>query len=91
MRPASTMMVTLWQLVSRPSFDVTTNLASTVKSLARGLEALTGRTFPNTDFLYFTAEALVARIKKKRTSPQKFKAAPSLRKWMGSVEIQVIH
>ena len=42
----------------------------------------------NTDFLYYTAEALVAKFK---TSPQKFKVAPTVRVWMGSVEIQVIY
>ena len=84
-------MVTLWQLVSRPSFDVTTNLASTVRSLARELQALTGRTFPNTDFLYHTAEALIDRFRKLRKSSQKFKILPSARVWMGSVEIQVIY
>ena len=84
-------MVTLWQLVTRPSFDLTTNLANTITSLARELEALTGPTFHNTDFLYYTAEALVAKFKKLMTSPQKFKVAPTVRVWMGSVEIQVIY
>ena len=43
----------------------------------------------NTDFLYYTAEALVAKFKKLKTSPQK--VAPTVRVWMGSVEIQVIY
>ena len=45
----------------------------------------------NTDFLYYTAKALVAKFKKLKTSPQKFKVAPTVRVWMGSVEIQVIY
>ena len=45
----------------------------------------------NTDFLYYTAEALVAKFKKLKTSPQKFKVAPTVKVWMGSVEIQVIY
>ena len=84
-------MVTLWDLVGPDKFVVNSNTTSTKKSLRRELEALTGRTFINTNFLYLPARRLVERFQEKKKPPHKFVTTKSNINWMTSIHIQVIY
>ena len=81
-------MVTLKDLVCRPGFCLTTSIKSTVKSLSRELEALTGHIYSNTNILYPLAESLTDRFRRKKDPPDKFKRSPSNQNWMSLQEVK---
>ena len=81
-------MVTLKDLVCQPGFCLTTSITSTVRSLKRELEALTGHTYTNTNFLYPLAESLTSRFRAKKAPPDKFKRSPSNQIWMSSQQVK---
>ena len=81
-------MPSLWELVSQPGFQLTSNLSSTKRSLQAKLEHLTGVAYTS-NLLDSPALDLVSRFKIKRVSPKKFLASPTERAWMAAVYIQV--
>merc|ERR1719209_2179959 len=79
---------TLLELVNRPGFYLTSNVSSTVRSLGKQLEELTGCSYPDTSFLYSPALKLVELFKKRKNNHAKFIRSPSAISWMGSIKIQ---